>query len=265
MYPTSPAVPALGRTMLNKVPEVTVVFWLIKVMCTTVGGTAAGRVAGTFGFGLTNMTYVTGALLSVLLLAQLRSRRYTPALYWAVVVVISVFGTLAADNMSGRYGIAPELGTPILAILLAGVLAVWWAVERTLSIRAITTTRREGFYWLAILVAFALGTTAGALVAEQLDLGYAASIGLFGVVVAVLALAGLLRRTGAVTAFWLAYVMTRPLGAAIADELARHSHRYGGLGLGTTGTSSVFAGASLGLVGYLTLTGRDRIASPFAA
>ncbi len=251
--------------MLNKVPEVTVFFWLIKIMCTTVGETAADYLNDTLGFGLTNTTYVAGALLAVLLLAQFRARRYVPALYWSVVVVISVFGTLITDNMTDRYGVALTTSTPIFAALLAVVFATWFAVERTLSIHAITTVRREAFYWLAILCTFALGTAAGDLVAEQYQLGYATSIGLFGGVIAAIAVLRLGFRANAVLTFWLAYVMTRPLGASIGDELSQHGHRYGGLGLGTTGTSALFVAGIVVLVGFLTVTRRDQTSPQLTA
>src|SRR3954454_13463163 len=168
------------REMLNKVPEVTIYFWVIKIMCTTVGETAADYLNVNLGLGLTNTTYFTGALLAVLLAAQFRLRRYVPGVYWLVVVVISVFGTLITDNMTDAYNVPLTTSTMIFAAILAAVFAVWFAVERTLSIHSIVTTRREAFYWLAILFTFALGTAAGDLVAEKFDVGYALSIALWG-------------------------------------------------------------------------------------
>ena len=152
---------AVGRTMLNKVPEVTLFFWVIKIMCTTVGETAADYLNDSLGFGLTKTTIVSGALLVVLLVVQFRLRRYVPVAYWSVVVVISVFGTLITDNMTDAYNVPLTVSTPIFAVILAIVFASWYAVERTLSIHTIFTTRREAFYWLAILFTFALGTAAG--------------------------------------------------------------------------------------------------------
>src|SRR3954447_6183433 len=179
--------PSLGRQMLNKVPEVTFFFWLIKIMCTTVGETAADYLNVNLGWGLSNTTYFTGALLVVLLALQFRLRRYVPLVYWSVVVVISVFGTLITDNMTDRYNVPLTTSTPIFAVILAIVFAVWWWFERTLSIHTIFTVRREGFYWLAILFTFALGTAAGDLVGEQFSLGYGVSIVIFGSVIAVIA------------------------------------------------------------------------------
>jgi uncharacterized membrane-anchored protein len=249
--------PSFGRTMLNKVPEVTIFFWVIKIMCTTVGETAADYLNVNLGFGLTKTTYVTGALLLVLLFAQLRLRRYVPLVYWSVVVVISVFGTLITDNMTDRYNVPLTTSTIVFSIVLAAVFAVWYAVERTLSIHTIYTTRREAFYWLAILFTFALGTAAGDLTAEKLDLGYAVSIAIFGGAIALVALAHYALGVNAVLTFWLAYILTRPLGASVGDEMSQNSHRYGGLGLGTTGTSYIFLGCILALVGYLTISRRD--------
>jgi uncharacterized membrane-anchored protein len=246
-----------GRHMLNKVPEVTLFFWVIKIMCTTVGETAADYLNVNLGFGLTNTTYFTGALLAVLLLAQFRLRRYVPAVYWAVVVVISVFGTLITDNMTDGYNIPLTTSTPIFAVILAVVFGVWYAVERTLSIHTIFTSRREAFYWLAILFTFALGTAAGDLVAEQFSIGYGPSILIFGGMIAAVTGAYFLLGFNAVLAFWLAYILTRPLGASIGDFMSQNNPKYGGLGLGTTGTSYIFLGCILVLVIYLSVTRRD--------
>src|SRR3954462_1582394 len=200
-----------GRDMLNKVPEVTLFFWVIKILCTTVGETAADYLNENLGFGLTNTTYFTGALLAVILLVQFRLRRYVPVAYWAAVVVISVFGTLITDNLSDNYNVPLTTTTPICAAILALVFAVWYGVERTLSIHSIVTTRREGFYWLAVLFTFALGTAAGDLMSEKLSLGYGVSVLIFGGAIAAVAVAHYAFRMNAVLSFWLAYILTRPL------------------------------------------------------
>ena len=257
-FTTAPPRRPLGRRMLNKVPEVTLYFWVIKILCTTVGETAADYVNDTLGFGLSKTTYVAGALLVVLLLAQFRLRRYVPIAYWSVVVVISVFGTLITDNMTDRYNVALTTSTPIFAAILAVVFAVWFAFERTLSIHSIVTRRREAFYWLAILFTFALGTAAGDLVAEKADLGYAISIAIFAGAIALVAFAHFALRLNAIVAFWLAYILTRPLGASIGDFMSQRDRNYGGLGLGTTTTSYIFLGAILALVAFLTVTKRDQ-------
>jgi hypothetical protein len=163
------AVPSLGHKMINKVPEVTLFFWVIKIMCTTVGETAADYLNVNLGFGLTNTTYFTGAALAVLLLVQFQLKRYVPLVYWSVVVVISVFGTLITDNLTDAHNVPLLTSTIVFSVILAAVFAIWYAVERTLSIHSIITSRREAFYWLAILFTFALGTAAGVLAGLHLD------------------------------------------------------------------------------------------------
>jgi uncharacterized membrane-anchored protein len=246
-----------GREMLNKVPEVTLYFWVIKIMCTTVGETAADYLNVNLNFGLTNTTYVAGALLVALLIGQFSLRRYVPGVYWSVVVVVSVFGTLITDNLTDRYNVSLTTSTIIFAIALAIIFAVWFLSERTLSIHTIVTTRREAFYWLAILFTFALGTAAGDLTAEKLNLGYAVSILIFGGLIAVVTAAHFALKLNAVLAFWLAYILTRPLGASIGDYMSQNSKKYGGLGLGTTGTSYIFLACILVLVVFLSVTRRD--------
>jgi uncharacterized membrane-anchored protein len=246
-----------SREMLNKVPEVTLYFWIIKILCTTVGETAADYLNTTLSLGLTNTTLVAGALLAVLLVVQFRLRRYVPVVYWFAVVVISVFGTLITDNLTDRFGVSLVLSTVVFAAVLAIVFAVWWSVERTLSIHSIVTTRREAFYWLTILFTFALGTAAGDLAAERLNLGYGPSVLIFAGIIAVIAFAHLGPKLNAVLAFWLAYILTRPLGASIGDYLSQ-AKSDGGLGLGTTTTSYIFLACILALVVFLSVTRRDQ-------
>jgi uncharacterized membrane-anchored protein len=244
--------------MLNKVPEVTLYFWVIKIMCTTVGETAADYLNDNLGFGLTWTTIVTGVLLVALLFVQFRLQRYVPPVYWLAVVFISVFGTLITDNLTDMHNVPLLTSTIVFSVILAAVFAVWYAVERTLSIHSIVTTRRETFYWLAILFTFALGTAAGDLLAEKASLGYAVSIAIFAGAIAVVTFAHYVLKLNPVLSFWLAYILTRPLGASIGDEMSQSSHKYGGLGLGTTGTSYIFLACILGLVGYLTITKKDQ-------
>src|SRR5205823_13886882 len=191
------------------VPEVIFYFWVIKIMCTTVGETAADYLNVNLGFGLQNTTLVAGVLLAILLAVQFALRRYQAPSYWLVVVVISVFGTLITDNMSDRYHVPLTTSTTVFSIVLAIVFAVWFAVERTLSIHTIFTRRREGFYWLAILFTFALGTAAGDLATEALQLGFRLGVVLFGALIAVTALSYYYGANPILT-FWIAYVLTRP-------------------------------------------------------
>jgi uncharacterized membrane-anchored protein len=244
------------RSMVNKVPEITVFFWLIKVMATTVGETAADYLNETLGLGLTGTTLTAAVLLAVLLVLQFRANRYVPVVYWSVVVVISVAGTLITDNLTDTYGIALQLSTALFSVALALTFVAWYAKERTLSIHTIYTTRREAFYWAAILFTFALGTAAGDLVAEQFGVGYAQSAILFGSLIAAVAIAHYRFGLNAVASFWVAYILTRPLGASIGDYLSQ-TRQDGGLGIGTTATSVVFLASILAMVTYLAITRRD--------
>lgn len=260
MTETSTAVPdqrSTARRMLNKVPEVTLYFWVIKILATTVGETFADYLNTTLGLGLGGTTWVMSGALAVVLAAQFSVTRYVPAVYWTAVVLISIVGTLITDNLTDNVGISLFTTTSVFAVALAATFVAWFAVERTLSIHTIVTSRREGFYWLTILFTFALGTAAGDLMAERLSLGFAASALIFAGGIAVIAIAHLRMGLNAVTAFWAAYVLTRPLGASIGDLLSQ-DRSAGGLGLGTTVTSIVFLLAILGTVAFLSITGVDR-------
>lgn len=248
------------RELLSKVPEVTIWFWIVKILCTTVGETAADFLNVTLGLGLTGTSVVTGVLLAVVLTVQFRARGYVPAIYWLTVTLISVFGTLVTDNLTDELGVPLEASTLIFAGLLAVTFLAWFASERTLSIHSIYTRRREAFYWLAILFTFALGTAAGDLLAETLGLGYLVT----GLLVAALIAADTIAwRLGlnAVLAFWIAYILTRPLGASIGDLLSQPTG-HGGLGLGATLTSVLFLGGILAIVIYLTVSKVDVIEGP---
>jgi uncharacterized membrane-anchored protein len=251
--------------MLNKVPEITLYFWLIKVLCTTVGETFADNLNENLGLGLSGTSYVMGALLIAVLVFQFRARKYVPGIYWLAVVLISVVGTLVSDNLVENYGVALETTTIAFGAILICVFASWYAVERTLSVHTIFTTRRETFYWLAILFTFALGTSAGDFLSEQLELGYLAALGIFAGAIVVVAVLHFGLRMNAILSFWLAYILTRPLGASIGDYLASPTGE-GGLGLGTNLTSIIFLSAILALVVFLAVSKRDVIRSgPVAA
>jgi uncharacterized membrane-anchored protein len=246
----------LTRQMLNKVPEVTVYFWIIKILCTTVGESFADYINETLGFGLTNTTLVFSAALVVALVLQFRLDRYVPSVYWLSVVLISVVGTLLTDNLTDARGVPLWISTTVFAVLLAVVFGIWYARERTLSIHTIVTTPREAFYWLAVLVTFALGTAVGDWTIELTGWSPGAAVLLpLGLILAVLVAWKL--GAGPVLSFWLAYILTRPLGANIGDFLGS-PHSDGGLGLGTLGTSVLFLGTIVAVVAYLTKTHKDR-------
>ncbi len=246
-----------ARSMLNKVPEVTLYFWVIKILCTTVGETASDYLQSHIGLGLVKTAWITGGVLAVVLAFQFRLRRYVPGVYWLAVVLISVFGTQITDYLHDERGVSLVTTTTVFGVALAATFAIWFAFERTLSIHTIVTSRREGFYWLTVLVTFALGTAAGDLFGEKLALGYLTSLFIFAGVIAAVFVAHRAFKLNAILSFWIAYILTRPLGASTGDYLSQDD--LGGRGLGTTVTSFIFLAAILATVVFLTITKVDRI------
>lgn len=238
-------------TFLNRVPQITLVFWIIKVLSTTVGETFADFLATNLNLGLTGTSIIMGILLILALVNQFRLKRYVPANYWTVVVLMSIVGTLVTDNLVDNMGISLVTTTIVFSIILAIVFALWYASEKTLAMKSIDTSRRELYYWAAILFTFALGTAAGDLMAEGLGLGYLTALLLFAGIIAAIALAYYVFKLNGVLAFWLAFILTRPLGASMGDFLSQTSED-GGLGLGTVATSFIFLAAIVGLVIYLS-------------
>ena len=257
------------KQMLNKVPEITIYFWIIKILCTTVGETAADYLNETLHFGLTGTSFVMSVLLIVILFFQFKTKKYIPAIYWLAVVFLSVVGTLITDLLTDKLGVPLETTTIVFSVVLALTFGIWYMVEKTISIHSIITVRREAFYWLAVLFTFALGTAAGDLSAEKLSLGYLKSLYIFACLITVITIAHFIvkrilavghrhQSTNAVLAFWLIYILTRPLGASIGDYLSQ-ARTEGGIGLGPTTTSVLFLITILGMVIYLTLTRKDEI------
>lgn len=239
------------RWMLNKVPQVTLYFWVIKILATTVGETGADFIIFNTRLGLGGTTALMSLLLAAALIVQFRARRYVPAIYWIAVVLLSVVGTLITDSLVDKFSVSLQTTTIAFSVALAATFIAWYASERTLSIHSIDTSRREAFYWTAILFTFALGTAAGDLLAESLALGYAKSALLFAEAIAVIAIAHLRFGLNAVFAFWAAYIITRPLGASLGDLLSQPVAK-GGLGFGTYATSAIFLIAIAALIVHLT-------------
>ena len=244
------------RAMLNKVPYVTVYFWIIKILATTVGETGADFLNVDLGLGLNGTSIVMTIMLAIVLTIQMRSHRYLPWKYWLVVVFLSIVGTLITDTMTDLFGISLYVSTAIFTVALGITFLVWYQSERTLSIHDIDTVRREAYYWLAILFTFALGTAGGDLVSEKSGLGYLVAALIFGGAIALITAAYYARLVGSVLAFWLAYILTRPLGASIGDLLTQPKAN-GGWGMGTMPVSGVFLVLIVGLVTYLTISNID--------
>lgn len=244
------------ETAYNRVPHVTADFWLIKLMAVTMGETAADYLNVQLGLGLTMTSLLMSGVLIAALVWQFWQKRYVPAPYWLAVVLISIVGTLITDNLVDNFHVPLIVTATAFGILLALTFVVWWRIEGTLSIHTVYTSRREAFYWLAILFTFALGTAAGDLVAEQFSLGYLATGILFGLIIGSLAIGYFFLGLDPILGFWLVYILTRPLGASFGDLLSQ-SRQYGGLGLGTIMTSAIFLLIIMCTVVYMTLRNRE--------
>jgi uncharacterized membrane-anchored protein len=230
-------------------------------MATTVGETAADTLAEHLNLSLTTTSLIMGSLLVAALVVQFRARGYVPGVYWLAVVMISVVGTLITDNLVDNLGVSLWTTTVIFAVALTVTFSVWFASERTLSIHTIITSGREAFYWSAILFTFALGTAAGDLIAERLDLGYWRSALLFIGLIGLVAVGYYVLRLSEVLCFWAAYILTRPLGASTGDFLSQ-PRKVGGLGLGTGGTTALFLTTILAVVIYFTIDQKRRLGIP---
>lgn len=244
------AAPSASRQLIQKVPAVTAVFWIIKILTTGMGETTSDYLAHQMDPAVA--VGITGVTLVCILILQFAVRRYLPWTYWLTVAMVSVFGTMAADVLHVALGIPYVVSTAFFLIVLGGILALWHASEKTLSIHSIFTRRREAFYWATVMATFALGTAAGDMTATTMHLGYFSSAILFAALMAIPALAYWRLRLNAILAFWLAYIVTRPFGASAADWLGLPAAR-GGVGLGTGAVSLGLAAVIAVLVGYLSL------------
>ncbi len=240
------------RVLINKVPEVTLAFWIIKIMATTVGETGADFLIFNLRLGLTVTSALMAVLLAAALFIQIRAAKYIPWIYWLAVVMISIVGTLITDNLTDNFEVPLTVSTAIFSVALAATFVCWYISEKTLSIHTVYTRKREMFYWAAILFTFALGTAAGDLASEDWNLGYAISGMIFGAMIAAITMAYYVFKLNPVLAFWLAYILTRPFGASFGDYLSQPASN-GGLGFGAITTSFAFLVLILGLVTFLTI------------
>lgn len=235
-----------------KVPEITLIFWVLKLL-TTGMGEAMSDFMGQHSVPIAGAVGIFG--LAFALWLQFRSREYRAVVYWFAVMMVAVFGTMAADGIHDGAAIPYTVTTPLFAVFVALTFLVWHRSEGTLSIHSINTRRREAFYWTAVLGTFALGTAAGDLTAYSLNLGFWASAALFAVVFAIPGIAWWRFNLNPVLAFWAAYVVTRPLGASFADAFSKPTN--GGLGWGDGTVSAIALVAFVALVGYVAVTKRD--------
>lgn len=243
---------ATVRLALTKVPEITLIFWVLKLLTTGMGeamsdfmGQNSVPIAG--GVGIFGLWFA--------LWLQLRQREYRAPIYWFAVMMVAIFGTMAADGIHDGASIPYSVTTPLFAVVVAAIFYFWNRSEGTLSIHSITTRRRETYYWAAVLATFALGTAAGDLTALSLNLGFWASVVLFAAVISIPAVGWWRFGMNPIFAFWFAYIVTRPLGASFADGFSKHAN--GGLGLGDGVVSGIALLIFIGLVTYVTVTKID--------
>lgn len=242
------------RYVARKVPEVTVVFWIIKALTTGMGETTSDYLAHTINPFIA--VGIGGVCFAVALALQLWARRYVPWVYWLAVAMVAIFGTMVADAIHIKLGVPYVMSATCFAVALAVIFIAWYASEKTLSIHTISTLRRELFYWATVVTTFALGTAVGDMTATTLHLGYFVSGVLFAVLFAFPAIGYWLFGLNEVFAFWFAYIMTRPLGASFADWFGR-PRSLGGMGLGTGLISLILAVIIVGFIIYLTITYKD--------
>ena len=243
-----------------RVPEITVLFWVVKTLTTAMGEATSDflihRVGVTNTPALVSVALAAGVALVLALGLQLSKGRYVAWTYWLTASMVAVFGTMAADGVHVQLGVPYVISSTFFAVVLAALFGVWWASERTLSIHSVCTTRRELFYWCVVMATFALGTALGDMTAITLHLGYLESGFLFAALIAIPAIGWWRFGLNEVVAFWFAYILTRPLGASFADWLAVPSSR-GGVGLGYGAVALGLAIVIVALVAYLGISGRD--------
>lgn len=234
---------------VNKVAKVTFAFWIIKICATTLGETAGDLLSMTMDVGYKASTILLISLFVVSAVAQVRAKRFHPALYWTVILTTSTAGTTMSDYMDRTLELGYMKGTLILITLLATVLFVWRLVEGTLSVSSIRSTRAEIFYWVAILFSNTLGTALGDFLADDSGLGFGGGAALIGGLIALTTLAALFTKINRILLFWIAFVLTRPFGATFGDLLTKPPEK-GGLDFGTIGSSAILAGLLLVFVAY---------------
>lgn len=249
------------KKLLLRVPEVTFIFWVIKVLSTTVGETGADFLAFDLGYGMPKVALLMSALMALLLFFQFsKIKRYLPVNYWSIVILMSIVGTLITDLLVDDFGVSLVTLSVFFTITMIAGFVIWYANEKSLSIHSIDTAKREVYYWIIILLAFALGTGVGDLISENLSMGYGVALLLFAGAIAVTAFGYYVLKINSVLTFWLGFILTRPLGASLGDFLTK-STTDGGLGVGMVTVNAAFFFVIVGLVAYLGITHQSAISS----
>jgi len=241
---------------MNKLPQITLAFWVMKICATTLGETAGDLVSMTLNVGYALSSVILLAFFIATLLGQLSVRRYHPALYWTVILSTSVAGTTLSDFMDRTLGLGYATGSAILIAILVSIFCLWYLSEKSLSVSSITSRRAELFYWFAILFSNTLGTALGDYLADDSGLGFAGGALFIGSLIALMAILHYATKLSSVLIFWVAFVLTRPFGATLGDVLTK-PHDHGGLDFGTIGSSMVLLSILLALVGYASMKDRS--------
>jgi uncharacterized membrane-anchored protein len=240
------------KKLLLRVPEVTLIFWIVKTLSTTVGETGADFLSSSLGLGLGITSLIMGGLLVASLLIQFKLKRYVPASYWTVVILMSIVGTLITDLLVDSFGVSLVTLSIVFTIAMLAGFSVWYNNEKTLSIHSIDTAKREMYYWIIILLAFALGTGVGDLISEGLELGYGVALLIFAASIGFVAFGFFVLKMNAVFSFWLSFILTRPLGASLGDFMTQPVS-VGGLGLGMINVNDLFFFVIAGTIIYMTI------------
>jgi uncharacterized membrane-anchored protein len=240
------------QKLLVRVPEVTFIFWVLKIMSTTVGETGADFLSYNLGLGLDITSLIMGGFLVASLFIQFRLKRYVPVSYWTVVILMSIVGTLITDMLVDDLGVSLVTLSIVFTIAMLAGFVVWYKSEKTLSIHSIDTAKREMFYWVIILLAFALGTGVGDLISEGLSLGYEVALLIFAASIAIVAFGFYALKMNSILSFWIAFILTRPLGASLGDFMIKPLTESG-LGLGMTNVNVIFLFVIISSIAYLNI------------
>jgi uncharacterized membrane-anchored protein len=250
---------------LLRVPQVTFLFWVIKILSTTVGETAADYLSFDLKLGMPLVTTLMSILFAALLYRQFSVlKRYVPSNYWLIVVLTSILGTLITDILVDDFGVSLVTLSVIFTVAMLGGFYAWYRREHTLSIHSIDSASREAYYWIVILLAFALGTGVGDLIAEGIDMGYMTALLIFSATITAIAVAHYVFKMNVVLTFWLAFVLTRPLGASLGDLLTQ-SPKHGGLGINSMLINLIFFVTIALLIGYLSIKQKSIVVEQVAA
>ena len=237
------------QKITNKLPEITLLFWIMKIAATTLGETAGDLFSMTLNIGYAMSSIFLFGIFVVSLITQLRSKKYNPALYWTVILATSTAGTTMSDFMDRTLGFGYAMGTSILLSVLLAILGIWYFSEKSLSVTNIKTKKAEVFYWLAILVSNTLGTALGDFLAHNSGLGFIGGATLVGSLITLTVVARYFTKISPIILFWVAFILTRPFGATIGDLLTKNPSD-GGLGFGTIGSSAVLLSILIGFISF---------------